>query len=1162
MKKIRINELARELEVKPGVILDMLPGLGVQEKKTHSSSVDEDVALELRRRLTGPDAASLRSSNGHHEDDRDDEHEDFHASADQSEEHDRETVSPTLTAPPPIEKPANKEPEPKAASVTMSSNEPLKAAVRPPLTPNVPLVQDRPIAQQFRATPIPPATIPVPPATIPVPPATQPAQKAAAANEPAAEAEPRPAPSFRPLRPPMFSGGAIQPPLATPAAPGTPSALNRSISIPARPLPTAPRPATPPPGSNRPATTTAPAPPATQSGTPVMPSGPRQPMPTEPVRPNLGVPAPPTVQYAPSRPPAPGPERPAPPRPSPETPARPQAAQPLTASPGAPSAPPITRLPQVPTHVVAPGPAQASSSTTPTAPTPAPAAPSSIPGAPIPPRPTVRMDRPGVTPGSPIAPRPQNVRPPLAGQPQARPVVPPRPDLVQRLKQQQVRPPAAPPAPSIPRPGAPAARTSPTPGQPLYSRPPRPGQAASPGQPQMRGPGGYPQRPNTPGGYAPRPGGPGGPRPPHATALRPESAQPLPTGQQQRRFQPKPGVGRNAGRKREFEEGNLRERVSKRNQLAEPPPIDREITVAEGVTVKELSEKLGVKANLVVKKLVEKKIFATINQTLDVKLAEELAREFGASTNQVSYEEESTQDIELAEEPADLVRRAPVVTIMGHVDHGKTSLLDAIRETNVAGREAGGITQHIGAYHIERNNRKIVFIDTPGHQAFTRMRSRGAKITDIVVLVVSADDGVMPQTLEAIDHARAAKVPIIVAINKIDKPDATPERVKQQLADRGLLAEDWGGDVVMVPVSAKTGQNLDLLLEMILIVADLQDLKANPARPAIGNVLEAKLDKGRGPVATMLVRNGTLKVGDFFICGALFSKVRAMFDDRGNPVREAEPSMPVEVIGLESLPEVGDSFQVTSDTSKAKQIVIYREAKARDVAMAKGARVATLDSLHQQFKEGDLKDFNLIIKADVGGTAEVLSDTLTALSNDKIRVRVLHAGVGAISESDVLLASTSEALVVGFNVRPDRSAQAAAEQAKVEIRLHSIIYELIDEVKLAMTGLLDPVYKETVQGHIEVKEIFKISKVGTVAGCYVTDGLVRRDSQVRVIRDGEVIHTGKIEALKRFKNDASEVKNGTECGISLANYNNVLQGDIFEAFTMERIMPEAPVSRA
>jgi translation initiation factor IF-2 len=651
-------------------------------------------------------------------------------------------------------------------------------------------------------------------------------------------------------------------------------------------------------------------------------------------------------------------------------------------------------------------------------------------------------------------------------------------------------------------------------------------------------------------------------RPMHPTTpLRPEQATPIPT-EQQRRHQAKP-VARGGVRKREeLEEGNIRERGPKRHAIVERPPIDREITVAEGVTIKELSEKLGVKANLVIKKLVEtKKVFATINQTLDVKLAEELAREFGASTNQVSYEEESTQDLELADESQELVRRAPVVTIMGHVDHGKTSLLDAIRETNVAGREAGGITQHIGAYYIEKNNRKIVFIDTPGHQAFTRMRARGAKITDVVILVVSADDGVMPQTLEAIDHARAAKVPILVAINKIDKPGAQPDRVKQQLSDRGLLAEDWGGDVVMVPVSAKTGQNLDLLLEMILLVADLLDLKASPTRPALGTVLEAKLDRGRGPVATMLVRNGTLRVGDFLICGALFSKVRAMFDDRGNPLKEAEPSMPVEVIGLDSLPEVGDSFQVVSDTSKAKQIVIYRELKAREAQMARGARVATLDSLARQFKEGDLKDLNLIIKADVGGTAEVLSDTLQQLSNEKVRVRVLRTGVGAITEDDVLLASASEAMIIGFNVKPERNAQSTAEQQKVEIRQHNIIYELIDDVQRAMTGMLEPVFREVIQGHAEVRETFKISKVGTIAGCYVSDGSIRRDSQLRVLRDGALVHTGKIESLKRFKNDASEVKNGLECGISLVNFNNIQVGDTLEAFAMERMAVEVPVAR-
>jgi translation initiation factor IF-2 len=422
----------------------------------------------------------------------------------------------------------------------------------------------------------------------------------------------------------------------------------------------------------------------------------------------------------------------------------------------------------------------------------------------------------------------------------------------------------------------------------------------------------------------------------HPTSpLRIEPATPLPGTEQQRRHAAKPGRDRH--RDQEQEEGRLRMPVARREQPAEPPPIDREITISEGITVKELSEKLGIKANLVIKKLVEKKIFATINQTLDVKMAEELARDFGASTNKVSFEEESTQEIELAEESADRVRRAPVVTIMGHVDHGKTSLLDAIRSANVAEHEAGGITQHIGAYHIEKNGRKIVFIDTPGHEAFTRMRARGAKVTDIVVLVVAADDGVMPQTIEAIDHAKAAGVPIIVAINKMDKPDAQPERIKQQLADRDLLAEDWGGQVVMVPVSAKTKSGLDLLLEMILLVADLQDLKANPDRPAVGTVLEAQLDRGRGPVATVLVRNGTLHVGDYFICGSVFGKVRAMFDDRGQPLRDAEPSMPAEVLGLDALPEVGDTFQVVTDTGKAKQIVIYREAKARDVAMARPA---------------------------------------------------------------------------------------------------------------------------------------------------------------------------------------------------------------------------------
>jgi translation initiation factor IF-2 len=1023
MKKIRINELARELEVKPGVILELLPELGVQEKKTHSSSIEEDVAAALRERLAGSATTEQKSQRAHG-----------------TNHHDSESAVKQDVEAPAVAEGTTQEPHRAEEAQQVPLKLPTREVIAPALE-DAETNKAKAAAGEVSAT------------------ATQ------SPSQSAAEAE-RTVPKFHPIRPPL-GGGAIHPPLASAGA-------GRTVTIPARPLPSAPKP-----------------------GISIPPSaGPRQPLAERPPRPPMVAPERPIRQ-------------------------QPEAASPVPAIPQ----PPLSK-PQPPTHIIVPG-----------APAPPTAPASSIPGAPLPPRPTPQRPSPSITPGTPIAPRPSG-RPGLA--PPARPVVPPRPDLEQRLRQ-QVRPGMA--APGAPRPGTPA--RPPSPGQPIFRGPVRPG------QPVMRGPGtaagpGQPLR------------RPGGLRPPHPTSpLRAEPAL-LPTDV--RRHQGKAPARQVARKREDLEEGNLRERVSKRPAVVEPPPIDREITVAEGITVKELSEKLGVKANLVMKKLVERKVFATINQTLDVKLAEDIAREFGASTNQLTYEEESTQEIEVAAEAKESVRRPPVVTIMGHVDHGKTSLLDAIRESNVAGREAGGITQHIGAYRIEKNGRKIVFIDTPGHQAFTRMRARGAKVTDIVVLVVSADDGVMPQTLEAIDHARAANVPIIVAINKIDKPEAQPERVKQQLADRGLLAEDWGGDVVMVPVSAKTGQNLDLLLEMILLVADMQDLKATPDRPALGTVLEAKLDRGRGPVATILVRNGTLRAGDFFICGALFGKVRAMFDDRGNAVREAEPAMPVEVIGFESLPEVGDTFQVVSDVLKAKQIVIHRESKARDAAMAKGARVATLDSLHQQFKEGELKDLNLIIKADVGGMAEVLSDTLQQLSNDKVRVRVLHAGVGAITESDVLLASASEALIIGFNVRPERNAQATAEQQKVDIRLHSIIYELVDEVKAAMTGLLEPVYKETIQGHAEVRQTFRISKVGTVAGCYVSDGLIRRDSQIRVLRGGETVHTGRIEALKRFKNDASEVKNGLECGISIANFNDIQVGDVIEAFAMERVAPELPVA--
>jgi translation initiation factor IF-2 len=643
-------------------------------------------------------------------------------------------------------------------------------------------------------------------------------------------------------------------------------------------------------------------------------------------------------------------------------------------------------------------------------------------------------------------------------------------------------------------------------------------------------------------------------RPQHPTSTRVEPAAPVPAAPT-RRHQPKPGA-RTLQREREKDrEGNLRAPQQRRQELA--VAVNKEITISEGITVKELSEKLGIKASLVIKRLVEsRKIFATINQPLEAKLAYELARNFGARSNQMSFEEEAVQDIQLAEVEQDLLRRPPVVTVMGHVDHGKTSLLDAIRETSVAEREAGGITQHIGAYQVDKDGHKIAFIDTPGHEAFTRMRARGAKVTDIVVLVVAADDGVMPQTLEAIDHARAAAAPIVVAINKIDRPDANPDRVKQQLADRGLMPEDWGGDTVMVPVSAKAKQNLPLLLEMILLVAEMQDLRANPARPAVASVLEAQLDRGRGPVATVLVRNGTLRVGDHFICGAVFGRVRAMFDDRGNVVEEAGPSLPVEVLGLETLPDVGDTFQVVTDTAKAKQIVYYRESKAREQQMARGGRL-TLDRLHERLREGKTKELNIILKADVGGTAEVVSDALEKLSTDKVRVQVLHSGVGAVNESDVLLATASEAIIVGFNVRPERSAAVLADQEKVDIRLHTIIYELTDEVKRAMVGLLEPVYKETFRGRAEVREVFRISKVGVVAGCQVQEGVLTRDSQMRLLRDNIVVHTGRIGSLRRFKDDASEVKTGFECGVGVENYSDIKPGDIIEAFVIERVAAQS-----
>ena len=592
---------------------------------------------------------------------------------------------------------------------------------------------------------------------------------------------------------------------------------------------------------------------------------------------------------------------------------------------------------------------------------------------------------------------------------------------------------------------------------------------------------------------------------------------------------------------------------------AAPPPISRTITLAEGMTVKDLADKLDVRVKEVLKALLDRRMMMTINSAVDMDTAREVARSFGAQIETRTYEEELLETESEAVDPKDLVPRAPVVTVMGHVDHGKTTLLDSIRETRVAEREAGGITQHIGAYLVtgvgEAGDKQIVFLDTPGHAAFTLMRARGAKVTDVVILVVAADDGVMPQTREAIDHAKAAGVPIIVAVNKIDKPGANAEVPKRQLADLGLMPEDWGGDTVFVEVSAKQKKNLDTLLEMILLVTDIGEHKANPKRGAVGTVLETKLDRGRGPVATVLVQDGTLRVGDNVIAGPVVGRVRALIDDRGRNVKLAGPSTPVELLGLEALPSPGEPFQAVADPSKARQIATFRQAVAKEKALgAKGSRL-TLESLQQQMNEGGMKELAIIIKADVQGSAEVLADSLAKLSDEKTKVKIIHSAVGAINESDVLLATASNAIIIGFNVRPDRNAADVAEREKVDIRQHSVIYNVTEEIQKAMTGLLEPTIKEVRLGTATVRETFKVPKVGTVAGCIVNDGRITRqgDAQARLLRDNVVVWEGKLASLKRFKDDVSEVKAGVECGMGLQNFNDIKVGDVIEVFQLERV---------
>ncbi len=718
-------------------------------------------------------------------------------------------------------------------------------------------------------------------------------------------------------------------------------------------------------------------------------------------------------------------------------------------------------------------------------------------------------------------------------------------------------------APAVAQPSAPAAATGNMaqgrPGAPSGApripvpRPPGlpPARPASqiPGRTMVMGPGGIARPTYQPTGtpirpsYQPgaRPGTPGQP-----TALRPPTPGYRPPGASFR-----PGGARPVGPRRE--------RVAPGPSIplvpAGPPPITRSITLAEGMTVKDLSDKLEVRVKDVLKKLIDRRMMMTINTTLDTDTATMIAREFGADVKMQTFEEEMIQVETEASKPEDLVPRAPVVTVMGHVDHGKTTLLDAIRETRIAEREAGGITQHIGAYAVEVNKRKVVFLDTPGHEAFTTMRARGAKVTDVVILVVAADDGVMPQTREAIDHARAANVKIIVAINKIDKPDANPERVKQALAEVGLLAEDWGGDTVMVPVSAKKRENLDALLEMVLLVADIGEYKANPKRAASGTVLEAKLDRGRGAVATILVQDGSLSVGDTVIAGTIVGKVRALIDDRGRSIKTVGPSSPVEVLGLPTPPSPGDTFQALADAAKARQIALFRQTQQKERSNASKSSRLTLESLKQQIAEGGVKELPIIVKADVQGSAEVLASSLQKLGDERVKVRIIHAGVGAINEFDVLLALTANAIVIGFNVRPDRNASEIAEREKVDVRLHSVIYNVTDEIKKAMAGILDPTLKEVRLGAAEVRQIFKTPKFGTIGGCMVTEGIIKRsgDAQARLLRDGAMVYEGKLGSLRRFKDDVSEVKTGFECGIGFESYNDLKIGDVIEVFTVERV---------
>ena len=619
------------------------------------------------------------------------------------------------------------------------------------------------------------------------------------------------------------------------------------------------------------------------------------------------------------------------------------------------------------------------------------------------------------------------------------------------------------------------------------------------------------------------------------------------------------GGGKQQNKKRDnkFVKGNKakneeQERL-RRLQMEQARKAVLTVKIPEEITVGELASRMKKTAGEVIKLLMKNGVMAGINQTVDFDTAEYVATEMGCKVEKevtVTIEEQIIDDhVDTADE---LETRAPVVVVMGHVDHGKTSLLDAIRKTSVTAGEAGGITQHIGAYTVDVNGKSITFLDTPGHAAFTSMRARGAMCTDIAILVVAADDGIMPQTIESINHAKAAQVPIIVAINKMDKPTANPDKIKEQLTKYDLIPEEWGGDTIICPISAKTGQGLDELLEMVNLTAEMQELKANPNRRGKGTVIEARLDKTRGPIATLLVQNGTLKQGDIIIAGTAVGRVRVMTNDKGRTVKTAGPSQPVEITGLADVPTPGDEFDAVTDERMARELVEQRRQAEKD-ALAKLTTKVTLDNLFAKMQEGEMKQLNLVVKADVQGSAEAVKASLEKISNDEVRVRVIHAGVGAINETDILLASTSGAIVVGFNVRADAAAQASAQRAKVDMRFYRVIYDAIDEIEAAMKGMLAPKYQEVIIGHAEVRQTYKVSAIGTIAGCMVKDGKVSRDAKVRVLRDNIVIHEGEVGSLQRFKDAAKEVTAGFECGMSIAKFNDIKEGDIFECFVMEEI---------